>query len=245
VNSSQPSAAPTRPSTIDTSQDFGPFIPANTSFGTSARPMNPATNPRSSAPTTSHLLTVHPHTMHSLSGTESTSLMMPLISRPTAPFHAKQDAVGRAASVLGTLGTTADAPPAWRIGVVGASGFEPATFRPQPSGFRRLCVSERPSFPMCPGRGRSGRIGRCIRYQSGTARSGVDQGPDSFLAATQCGSARPCGMRANRTAGDPPLRVGTRHRGYAHTVFTFFADAVADLIQPFIAGSARAGAAPL
>jgi hypothetical protein len=24
-------------------------------------------------------------------------------------------------------------------------------FGPQPSGFRRLCVSERPSFPMCPG----------------------------------------------------------------------------------------------
>jgi hypothetical protein len=35
--------------------------------------------------------------------------------------------------------------------LVGATGFEPATFRPQPSGFRCLCVSERPSCPMCPG----------------------------------------------------------------------------------------------
>ena len=33
------------------------------SCGTSARPINPATNPRSSAPTTSHLLSVHPQRM--------------------------------------------------------------------------------------------------------------------------------------------------------------------------------------
>jgi hypothetical protein len=41
------------------------------------------------------------------------------------------------------------------------------------------------------------------------------------------------------------LRVATRHRGYAHTVFTFFADAVADLIRPFIAEPAHAQTAPL
>jgi hypothetical protein len=39
-------------------------------------------------------------------------------------------------------------------------------------------------------------------------------------------------------------RVATRHRGYAHTVFTFFADA-ADLIRPFIAEVAHAQTAPL
>src|SRR4051794_12301404 len=50
VKMSQPTAAPTRPSTIDTSQDFGPSRFANTSLGTSARPMNPATSPNSSAP---------------------------------------------------------------------------------------------------------------------------------------------------------------------------------------------------
>jgi hypothetical protein len=41
------------------------------------------------------------------------------------------------------------------------------------------------------------------------------------------------------------LRVATRHRGYAHTVFTFFADAAADLIRTFIAEPARAETAPL
>ena len=41
-------------------------------------------------------------------------------------------------------------------------------FGPQPSGIRCLCVPERPSRPMVHGRGRSGQIGRCIRYQSGT-----------------------------------------------------------------------------
>jgi hypothetical protein len=40
----------------------------------------------------------------------------------------------------GTLGTRR------QLGLVGATGFEPATFGPQPSGFRCLCVSERPSF---------------------------------------------------------------------------------------------------
>jgi hypothetical protein len=34
-----------------------------------------------------------------------------------------------------------------------------------------------------------------------------------------------------------------RHRGYSHTVFTFFADAV--LIRPFIAELAHAETAPL
>ena len=41
------------------------------------------------------------------------------------------------------------------------------------------------------------------------------------------------------------LRVATRHRGYTHTVFTFFADAVTDLIRPFIAEPAYAQTAPL
>jgi membrane-bound metal-dependent hydrolase YbcI (DUF457 family) len=41
------------------------------------------------------------------------------------------------------------------------------------------------------------------------------------------------------------LRVATGHRGYTHTVFTFFADAVADLIRPFIAEPAHAQTAPL
>ena len=41
------------------------------------------------------------------------------------------------------------------------------------------------------------------------------------------------------------LRVDTRHRGYAHTVFTFFADPVADLIRHFIAEPAHAETAPL
>jgi hypothetical protein len=41
------------------------------------------------------------------------------------------------------------------------------------------------------------------------------------------------------------LRVATRRRGYAHTVFTFFADAVADLIRPFISEPAHAQTAPL
>src|SRR4249919_1505468 len=68
VKISQPRAAPTRPSNMDTSQDFGPLMPANTSFGTSTRPMNPATNPRSSAPTTSHLLSMHPHRMRAIFG---------------------------------------------------------------------------------------------------------------------------------------------------------------------------------
>ena len=48
---------------------------------------------------------------------------------------------------------------------------------------------------------------------------------------------------------EPPeihtLRVATRHQGYTHTVFTFFADAVADLIRPFIAEPAHAETAPL
>jgi hypothetical protein len=35
--------------------------------------------------------------------------------------------------------------------VVGATGFEPATFRPPAERFRCLCVPERPSRPMCPG----------------------------------------------------------------------------------------------
>jgi hypothetical protein len=41
------------------------------------------------------------------------------------------------------------------------------------------------------------------------------------------------------------LRVATRHRGYTHTVFTFFADAVADLIRPLIAEPAHAQIVPL
>jgi hypothetical protein len=41
------------------------------------------------------------------------------------------------------------------------------------------------------------------------------------------------------------LRVATPHRGYTQTVFTFFADAVADLIGPFIAEPAHAQTAPL
>jgi hypothetical protein len=41
------------------------------------------------------------------------------------------------------------------------------------------------------------------------------------------------------------LRVATRRRGYTHTVYTFFADAVADLIRPFIAEPAHAQTAPL
>jgi hypothetical protein len=34
------------------------------------------------------------------------------------------------------------------------------------------------------------------------------------------------------------LRVATRHRGYTHTVFTFFANAAADLIRTVMAESA-------
>jgi hypothetical protein len=68
-----------------------------------------------------------------------------------------------------------------------------------------------------------------------------------------CDTARPVSRvrsplvtaRPHWRAGDPPLRVATRHRGYAHTVFTFFADAVADLIRSFIAEPARAETAPL
>jgi membrane-bound metal-dependent hydrolase YbcI (DUF457 family) len=41
------------------------------------------------------------------------------------------------------------------------------------------------------------------------------------------------------------VAFATRHRGYTHTVFTFFADAVADRIRPFIAESAHAQTAPL
>jgi hypothetical protein len=41
------------------------------------------------------------------------------------------------------------------------------------------------------------------------------------------------------------LRVATRHRGYKHTVFTFFADAVADLIRTFMAEPAHTETAPL
>src|SRR4051794_2423447 len=52
VKIAQPSAAPTSPSAIDTSQDLGPSISLNTSLGTRARPMKPAKNPRSSAPIT-------------------------------------------------------------------------------------------------------------------------------------------------------------------------------------------------
>src|SRR5512133_631060 len=55
VKMSQPTAAPTSPSTIDKSHDLGPFMPSNASLGTSARPMNPATRPRSSAPINSNL----------------------------------------------------------------------------------------------------------------------------------------------------------------------------------------------
>jgi hypothetical protein len=42
--------------------------------------------------------------------------------------------------------------PARRAGseLVGATGFEPATVRPQRSGFRCLCVPERPPRPICP-----------------------------------------------------------------------------------------------
>jgi hypothetical protein len=39
--------------------------------------------------------------------------------------------------------------------------------------------------------------------------------------------------------------MARRHRGYAHTVFTFFVDAVAALIRPFIAEPAHAHTAPL
>ena len=53
---SQPTAAPTRPSTIDASHDFGPLMSSSRSLGTSARPMKPATKPRSSAPITSNSL---------------------------------------------------------------------------------------------------------------------------------------------------------------------------------------------
>jgi hypothetical protein len=53
-----------------------------------------------------------------------------------------------------------------------------------------------------------------------------------------------------RPSGKPELptltlHVATRHRWYTHTVFTFFADAVADLIHPFIAEAAHAQIAPL
>src|SRR5215211_7609178 len=56
VKMSQPTAAPTRPSTIDASHDFGPLMSSSASLGTSARPMKPATKPRSSAPITSNSL---------------------------------------------------------------------------------------------------------------------------------------------------------------------------------------------
>jgi hypothetical protein len=40
------------------------------------------------------------------------------------------------------------------------------------------------------------------------------------------------------------LRVATRHRGYTHTVRTFFAGPVEDLIRPFFADPAHAQTAP-
>jgi hypothetical protein len=43
----------------------------------------------------------------------------------------------------------------------------------------------------------------------------------------------------------PPLTLRVARQWYTHTVFTFFADAVADLIRPIIAEPAHAQTAPL
>jgi hypothetical protein len=63
-----------------------------------------------------------------------------------------------------------------------------------------------------------------------------------------CDTARPVSRVGDRALELAPpeihtLREATRHRGYAHTVFTLFADAV--LIRPFIVEPARAQTAPL
>jgi hypothetical protein len=65
-----------------------------------------------------------------------------------------------------------------------------------------------------------------------------------------CDTARQVSRLGDRAVELAPpeihtLRVATRHRGYTHTVFTFFADAVADLIRSFIAEPAHAETAPL
>jgi hypothetical protein len=74
--------------------------------------------------------------------------------------------------------------------VVGATGFEPATFRPQPSGFRRLCVSERPSFPMCPGPWTIWTNRTMHPVPKRYRLPGCGSGADSFLTAIQCGIPR-------------------------------------------------------
>jgi hypothetical protein len=68
-------------------------------------------------------------------------------------------------------------------------------------------------------------------------------------SALSCDTARPVSRGGDPAVELAPpeiytLRLPTRHRGYAHTVFTFFADAVAK-IRPFIAERARAETAPL
>jgi hypothetical protein len=54
---------------------------------------------------------------------------------------------------------------------------------------------------------------------------------------------RPSARGQNPSFRHSPLRVATRHRGYSHTLFTFFAGAV--LIRPFIAELAHAETVPL
>jgi hypothetical protein len=65
--------------------------------------------------------------------------------------------------------------------VVGATGFEPATFRPPAGAPSRQAVGvdasgSVPRVPIVPARRRSGRIGRISRYQTGTKGSGVQIG---------------------------------------------------------------------
>jgi hypothetical protein len=83
-------------------------------------------------------------------------------------------------------------------------------------------------------------------YASRSRRSALLSLPTPLFAYRRL-LANSLGDRAVELA--PPeihtLRVATRHRGYTHTVFTFFADAVADLIRPFIAEPAHAQTAPL
>ena len=64
-----------------------------------------------------------------------------------------------------------------------------------------------------------------------------------------CNTARPVSPVLTAVELAPPeihtLSVATRHRGYTHTVFTFFADPVVDLSRPFIAEPVHAETAPL